>query len=100
MQAALWDVPWRRLRVSFAPAPVAGSAIPGGRPSDRSTRLGRRLDSILTEHTRVPLLRVALQLDDSSWLNFEAPFVEDPRALSARSLARWSRRAKRCARLV
>ena len=86
MQAALWDVPWRTLRVSFAPAPVAGSAIPGGRPSDRSTSLGRRLDSILTEHTHVPLLRVALQLDDGSWLNFEAPFVENPATVSAASL--------------
>jgi signal transduction histidine kinase len=87
MQAALWDVPWRTLRVSFAPAPVAGSVIPGGRPSDRSTSLGRRLDSILTEHTHVPLLRVALQLDDESWLNFEAPFVENPQTLSGSSLA-------------
>ena len=87
MQAALWDVPWRTLRVSFAPAPGAGSVIPGGRPSDRSTSLGRRLDSILTEHTHVPLLRVALQLDDGSWLNFEAPFVENPQTLSGSSLA-------------
>jgi signal transduction histidine kinase len=86
MQAALWDVPWRTLRVSFAPAPIAGSAMPGGRPSDRSTSLGRRLDSILAEHTHVPLLRVALQLDDGSWLNFEAPFVENPATVSAASL--------------
>jgi hypothetical protein len=43
LQAALWDVPWQKLRVYFTPAatpdPGAVSA-PGGRPSDRSTSVG------------------------------------------------------------
>jgi signal transduction histidine kinase len=85
MQASLWDVAWHKLRVSFAPAPIE-AAIPGGRPSDRSTTVGRRLDRILAQHARVPLLRVALQLDDGSWVSFEAPFVEEPEVLSLRSL--------------
>jgi signal transduction histidine kinase len=76
------------LRVSFAPAPEdAAPTTPGGRPSDRSTSLGRNLDSILAAHAHVPLLRVALQLDDGSWLNLEAPFVEDPQTLSGQSVA-------------
>jgi signal transduction histidine kinase len=87
MQAALWDVPWRTLRVSFRPAAI-GTAVksPGGRPSDRTTSVGRSIDEILAQHSRVPVLQVALQLDDSSWLNFAAPFVEAPEGFSAASL--------------
>ena len=87
LQAALWDVPWQRMRVYFTPAasgPV--TAAPGGRPSDRSTSLGRSIDSILVQHARVPVLRVAIQLQDSSWLNLEAPFVEAPGLYSRRSM--------------
>jgi len=87
LQAALWDVPWRTLRVSFTPAqPRSAAELPGGRPTNRTTRVGRSLDDILTQHARVPVLRLALQLDDASWLNFEAPFVETSGTLSAESL--------------
>ena len=88
MQAALWDVPWQTLRVSFTPAAAAGTAraLPGGRPSDRTTSVGRSIDAILTQHARVPVLQVALQLDDDSWLNFAAPFVEVPEGVPATSL--------------
>lgn len=85
MQAAMWDVSWRTLRVSFSPAPAIAE-IPGNRPNDPTTTVGRRLDRILTQHTKVPLLHVALELEDGSWVNLEAPFVEEPDVLSTRSL--------------
>jgi signal transduction histidine kinase len=90
LQSALWDVPWRNLRVSFQPAPdraVRGApSSPGGRPSDRTTSVGRTLDDILTAHARVPVLHVALQLEDATWINFAAPFVEAPQGFTDRSL--------------
>jgi signal transduction histidine kinase len=87
LQAALWDVPWRRLRVSFTPAAVdASDSPPGGRPSDRTTSVGRSLADILAQHSRVPVLEVSLQLDDASWVNFAAPFIEAPGAFATGSL--------------
>ena len=86
LQSALWDVPWRNLRVSFEPAPAqAANGSPGGRPRDRTTSVGRTLDDILAEHSRVPVLHVALQLDDATWINFVAPFVEAPQGFPGRS---------------
>jgi signal transduction histidine kinase len=35
----------------------------------------------------VPIVHVALQLDDGTWVNFSAPFVEDPASVSPRALA-------------
>ena len=87
MQSALWDVPWQKLRVYFTPAaPDPAAAPPGGRPSDLSTSLGRSINTILAQHSRVPVLRVAVQLQDDSWLNLEAPFVEAPGLFSPRSM--------------
>jgi signal transduction histidine kinase len=87
LQSALWDVDWRNLRVAFAPASAA--SVPdasSGRPRDRTTTVGRTLDEILAEHSRVPVLRVSLQLNDDSWLNFAAPFVEVPRGFPDRAI--------------
>jgi len=87
LQAALWDVPWRALRVSFTPAALdAIDSPPGGRPADRTTSLGRSLAEILAQHSRVPVLQVALRLSDDSWINFAAPFVEAPGIFSSGSL--------------
>jgi signal transduction histidine kinase len=86
LQSALWDVGWKQLRVSFAPA-IAARALDsqGGRPRDRTTSVGRALDEIIVEHSRVPVLQVSLQLDDGSWANFTAPFVEAPQGLPVRA---------------
>jgi len=87
LQSALWDVGWKHLRVAFAPA-MAPRALDssGGRPRDRTTSVGRTLDEIIAEHSRVPVLQVSLQLDDASWVNFTAPFVEAPQGLPVRAL--------------
>ena len=77
VQTALWDVPWRALRVTLVAA-TPGIARPGA--ADRSHALtpgvARSVDEIMAQHERASVLRVALQLEDQSWLNFEAPFVE------------------------
>jgi signal transduction histidine kinase len=87
LQSALWDVPWRHLRVAFAPASAdAAATASGSRPRDRTTSLGRTLDEILSEHSRVPVLQVALQLGDMSWLNFAAPFVQAPSGFPNRAV--------------
>lgn len=80
VQSALWDVPWRELRVSLAQAPVGAPARSSKLPDrDRAaTRdVARSVQEIIAEHNRASVLRIALQLDDQTWLNFEAPFVEE-----------------------
>lgn len=87
LQSALWDVAWKHLRVAFLPAGAgARPDVAHERPRDRSTTLGRTLDEILAARERVPVLQVSLQLDDASWLNFAAPFVEAPRGFPDRAV--------------
>ena len=78
VQTALWDVPWRALRVKLAAA-TPGVVRPGAadRPHDLTPGVARSVDEIMAQHERASVLRVALQLEDRSWLNFEAPFVEE-----------------------
>ena len=86
LQSALWDAPWRHLRVTFLPAGLAAAAS-SARPRDLTTSLGRALDDILAQHARVPAVQVSLQLEDGTWLNFLAPFVEASQDVPARAVA-------------
>ncbi len=86
LQSALWNAAWRHLRVTFLPAGVSVPS-PSARPRDLTTSLGRALDDILSQHSRVPVLQVSLQLDDGTWLNFLAPFVEAPQDVPDRTVA-------------
>jgi signal transduction histidine kinase len=80
MQTALWDVPWRTLRVTLVAAPpgaVTRSPFDAAqRPHDLTPGVARSVDEIMAERERASVLHMALQLDDESWLNFEVPFVE------------------------
>jgi signal transduction histidine kinase len=78
VQTALWDVPWRALRVRLVAA-APGVERPGAadRPHDLTPGVARSVDEIMAQHERASVLHVALQLQDQSWLNFEAPFVEE-----------------------
>jgi signal transduction histidine kinase len=87
LQSALWNVPLRNLRVSFRPAPhPAAQSSAGERPRNDTTSVGRTLDEILAENSRVPVVHVSLQLDDATWINFAAPFVEAPKGFTDRSM--------------
>lgn len=86
LQSALWNAPWRQLRVTFLPAGLA-AASSSARPRDLTTSLGRALDAILAQHARVPAVQVSLQLEDGTWLNFLAPFVEASQDVPARAAA-------------
>ncbi len=78
MQSALWDVPWRELRVSLREGPLpAGKVDSPARTAASSPGVARSVDEILAEHERAAVMNVSLQLDDESWLNFEAPLVEE-----------------------
>ncbi len=83
MQSALWDVPWRELRVSLreGPPPAAITNAPT-RKTAATPRIAQSVDEILAEHERAAVLNVSLQLDDRSWLNFEAPLVEERNVVS------------------
>ena len=80
VQSALWDVPWRELRVELADAPPevarANAAVPDRRRATTPS-VARSVDEIIAEHERAAMLKVSLQLDDHTWLNFEAPLVEE-----------------------
>jgi signal transduction histidine kinase len=80
VQSALWDVPWRELRVKLAEAePALAGATTQNADRSLATTPGvaRSVEQILAEHERASVLRVSLQLDDQTWLNFEAPLVEE-----------------------
>ncbi len=80
VQSALWDVPWRELRVELADAPPAIARKAAAAPDRRRAAtpgVARSVDEIIAEHERASVLHVALQLDDQTWLNFEAPLVEE-----------------------
>ncbi len=87
VQSALWDVPWRELRVSLREAPPqpTGPAVAQPRKAAATPGVAQSVDEILAEHERAAVLNVSLQLDDQSWLNFEAPLVEERNVAS-----RWS----------
>jgi len=80
VQSALWDVPWHELRVELADAPPAIARAAGATP-DRlraaTPGVARSVNEIIAEHERASVLHVSLQLDDQTWLNFEAPLVEE-----------------------
>jgi signal transduction histidine kinase len=80
VQSALWDVPWRELRVELADAPPAIARTTAAAPDRRRAAtpgVARSVDEIIAEHERASVLHVSLQLDDQTWLNFEAPLVEE-----------------------
>ncbi len=80
VQTALWDVPWRALRVTLADAPAqaagAGNARPLNYMHEMTPGVARSFDEIMAQHAQASVLLVSIQLDDGSWLSFEAPFVE------------------------
>jgi signal transduction histidine kinase len=89
VQSALWDVPWRELRVELADAPSAARRVNAGDPDRRHAAapgVARSVDEIIAEHERAAVLKVSLQLDDQTWLNFEAPLVEERNVESPWSL--------------
>jgi hypothetical protein len=79
VQTALWDVPWRALRVTLADAPAqaagAGNARPLNYMHEMPPGVARSFDQIMAQHAQASVLLVSIQLDDGSWLSFEAPFV-------------------------
>lgn len=81
VQTALWDVSWRSLRVALVEVPPGTPqvSIPGSsdRPQSLTPGVARSVDEIMARRERAAVLHVALQLDDETWLNFEAPFVEE-----------------------
>lgn len=80
VQTALWDVPWRALRVTLADAPAqaagAGNARPLNYMHEMTPGVARSFDEIMAQHAQASVLLVSIQLDDGSWLSFAAPFVE------------------------
>jgi signal transduction histidine kinase len=79
VQNALWDVPWHELRVSLVEAPAAppNEAVDvSGWRREATPGVARSVDEIIAQHARASVLHLALQLDDQTWLNFEAPLVE------------------------
>jgi signal transduction histidine kinase len=80
MRSALWDVPWRELRVRLVQAPPAGNRAlkSTARPnSGAAPGVARSVGEIIAEHERASVLEVALQIDDGTWLNFDVPLVEE-----------------------
>jgi signal transduction histidine kinase len=79
VQTALWDVPWRELRGTLAGAPElatgAGKPRPLNRMHEMTPGVARSFDEIMAQHEQASVLLVSIQLDDGSWLSFEAPFV-------------------------
>jgi signal transduction histidine kinase len=80
VQSALWDVSWRELRVALVEAPPAAVRTAAAVPDRRRAAtpgVARSVNEIIAEHERASVLRVSLQLDDQTWLNFEAPLVDE-----------------------
>ncbi|MFO1406692.1 MAG: ATP-binding protein [Steroidobacteraceae bacterium] len=84
VQSALGDVAWRELRVALTPAAPTGSrsARDVGRRPAGTPGVARSVDEIIARHDDASLLRVSLELADGSWINFEAPLVEEGSVLS------------------
>lgn len=84
VQSALGDVAWRELRVTMTPASPTGtrSVRDAGRRLAGTPGVARSVDEIIARHDDASLLRVSLQLADGSWINFDAPLVEEGSVVS------------------
>lgn len=84
VQSALGDVAWRELRVALLPASPTGTRTvrDAGRRPAGTPGVARSVDEIIARHDDAALLRVSLQLADGSWINFNAPLVEERSVVS------------------